>query len=319
MAARRSLHKKISLCEQLADVSQLACLAFTWAIPHADDFGTIHGSPRHFRAEVFPLRDLTIGQVAAALAELIAAGLLIGYEVKGISYLHFPAWDAHQDIRKRTTMRSLPLPETSGNLPELPGNGERDIDERQTETQTETTVARGHGETEEAGTSGNFRELPASRAPAEVKRSEVKVRQDSPPLPPSHDGKATAGERDSDKQPTEGTSSTQHFEVGVLLGQHVNGLRHNRSRWNTVLADALERGEFTLNELEARLVEDTPKTGDFKNVEGWVRRWEGHKRKLAFQSEKVAESTEKLTPAQIKQRKIDEKVRLKLEEARNIG
>jgi len=126
------LHKQISLCEQLADLSELACLCYTWAIPHADDWGTIKGGARVFRAQVLPLRDVSVAQVQEALDRLVSVGLLVRYIVDGETYLHFPTWEDFQTgLHKRTDTNRLPLPEeatepiedasASGNFRELPG------------------------------------------------------------------------------------------------------------------------------------------------------------------------------------------------------
>lgn len=111
MANRRTLHKKISLCEQLADVSDLAKLAYTWGILHADDWGVIKASPRGFKAEVLPLNDAPPSDVATALDELVSVRLVVRYSVGGVPHLWFPTFDVYQDgLHKRTERNRLPMP-----------------------------------------------------------------------------------------------------------------------------------------------------------------------------------------------------------------
>jgi len=128
MANRRSLWKKIGLCDQLADVSELACLCYTWAIPHADDWGTIKGSPRVFMATVIPLRKVSPEDVVSALDELVGVGLLVLYEAKGETFLHYPTWEEHQtNLSKRTEKNRHPLPGEGtvfSNFSELQRNSE---------------------------------------------------------------------------------------------------------------------------------------------------------------------------------------------------
>lgn len=155
MANRRTLHKKISLSEQLADVSDLAKLSFTWGILHADDWGIIKGTPRGFRAEVLPLHDAHPSEVGSALDELVRARLLVRYQVNGVHYLYYPTFAQYQEgLHKRTASNRLPTPAeadpgslengelVSEDFREIPGNSGKPL--------------------ETAGTPGNAPESPAN-------------------------------------------------------------------------------------------------------------------------------------------------------------
>jgi hypothetical protein len=153
MATWRCLHKRISLSEQVSRLSDLAQLAFTWAIAHADDWGTVPGSPRRLRAVVFPLRDdLAIEQVSALIDEIVAAGLLVRYRHGDSLYLHFPGWDQYQTgLHKRTARYRLPLPDDEGveleggppsaKFREVPGDSGREEREEREETNTHAPSA----------------------------------------------------------------------------------------------------------------------------------------------------------------------------------
>lgn len=129
MANRRTLHRKISLNTELAEMSPLACLCFTWGIVHADDWGVLYGEPRIFKGAVLPLRDETTTEVANALDSLVEAELLYRWEENGRVYLWYPTFDDHQEgLGRRTRSRTeFPLPpchplRDSESFPEVPGN-----------------------------------------------------------------------------------------------------------------------------------------------------------------------------------------------------
>lgn len=51
------IDKKISISEQVANLTVEAQLLFTWMIVHADDFGILPYSPRQIKALVVPMND----------------------------------------------------------------------------------------------------------------------------------------------------------------------------------------------------------------------------------------------------------------------
>lgn len=128
MATGRILKKQISLSEAVNDLSLKAALLFTWAIPHADDFGRMPGSPRRVKAAVVPMReDFSLDDVAMCIQELHEAGLVCWYTVDGEQHLSFPTWESHQaGLHKRTRSRLPPPPGIAGKAPErapeAPGN-----------------------------------------------------------------------------------------------------------------------------------------------------------------------------------------------------
>lgn len=154
MATRRMLSKSISLSEQVSRLSDAAALLYSWAILHTDDWGVIHASPVRLRAEVAPLRDhWSVKDVAGYIDEWEVAGLVVRYCADGEPYVLFPTFDKHQDgIHKRTRKNALPNP----CFPEE-------------YTITECTP----------GTSRKIPEVPASRAPAELNRTELNRSKDS--------------------------------------------------------------------------------------------------------------------------------------------
>jgi hypothetical protein len=138
MANCRMLHRGICTNEQLADCSLLARLLYTWGLPHTSDWGVLSASPRHLKAQVFPLGDETAAEVQVATDELCAAGLWIRFDNDGGTYVYYPTFDKYQDLHQRrtNTRDGMPLPPgyegryrklpkatgSSGEFPEVPGS-----------------------------------------------------------------------------------------------------------------------------------------------------------------------------------------------------
>ena len=66
-------------------------------ISQADDQGRLPGSSRYIRAVCFPMRpEITERKVTAAIDELVRAGFLIRYDLKGRVFLQVDGWHALQ-------------------------------------------------------------------------------------------------------------------------------------------------------------------------------------------------------------------------------
>ena len=77
----------------LEECSLLAALALYRIISQADDQGRLPGSPKHIRGLCFGMRPkVTVGQVAAALDELVQAGFVVRYEAAGRTLLQVDRW-----------------------------------------------------------------------------------------------------------------------------------------------------------------------------------------------------------------------------------
>ena len=101
MSRRRNLSTDISTDPKLAELAEsgpLPLLLYTWAIPHADDWGRLTGDARQFRLTVCPALDAAAQEVEAALEQIAAAGLWDRYQMDGRWYIAFPpeAWYRHQ-------------------------------------------------------------------------------------------------------------------------------------------------------------------------------------------------------------------------------
>ncbi|MDD5271294.1 MAG: hypothetical protein PHU14_01120 [Methylovulum sp.] len=133
MASGRILKTQISFSEQVNDLSAHAALLFTWMIPHADDFGRMHGNARKIKAQVVPMRDdYSTALVDTCLNELAKAGLIRRYPVAGEYFICFPTWELHQSGLHKRTRSKLPAPEV-GEGAEVPGNSGAFRPEQETE------------------------------------------------------------------------------------------------------------------------------------------------------------------------------------------
>ena len=120
MSRHRSISTDISTdsrVAQLAEYGPLPLMLYTWAIPHADDWGRMTGDPRQFKLLVCPGLDVTAKDVEQALTAIAEVGLWLRYDVAGKWYIAFPpsSWFKHQNYipkSKRQADRSAcPAPQ----------------------------------------------------------------------------------------------------------------------------------------------------------------------------------------------------------------
>lgn len=173
MASGRILKTQISLSEQVNDLSLASALLFTWMIPHADDFGRMHGGARRIKALVVPMRDdFTAAITEECLREIASKKLIQRYEINGEFYIQFPSWESHQSgLHKRTKSK---IPEYIEDMPrEIPGNSgkflpeekgteqEIELEQEQEKPHTPTTVPNSKQE--------RFEPTPAARVCRELR------------------------------------------------------------------------------------------------------------------------------------------------------
>ena len=120
MSRHRSISTDISTDTQVAELAEhgpLPLLLYTWAIPHADDWGRMTGDPRQFKLLVCPGLDVTAKDVEQALTAIAEVGLWLRYEVAGKWYIAFPpsSWFKHQNYipksKRQAERSSYPAPQ----------------------------------------------------------------------------------------------------------------------------------------------------------------------------------------------------------------
>ena len=106
MSRHRSISTDIGTDSRVAELAEhgpLPLLLFTWAIPHADDWGRMTGDPRQFKLLVCPGLEVTAKDVEQALTHIAEVGLWLRYEAAGKWYIAFApsSWFRHQNYIPR--------------------------------------------------------------------------------------------------------------------------------------------------------------------------------------------------------------------------
>lgn len=94
------IDKKISVSEDVANISRDAQLIFTWSVPHADDVGMLPKSLRTLKAIIIPMIDMTLGDFSDCVDEIVDAGLWVIFEHEGKEYYRIPRFINHQTLKK---------------------------------------------------------------------------------------------------------------------------------------------------------------------------------------------------------------------------
>ena len=114
MARGRMLSRSICKSMQVHGLSSDLCrLGFTWAIPHLDVNGVMHGDPALMRSDIFPRRDdVSNKDMRRMRDEWVQSELAHLFHSTGDEWLFFPGFDRHQTgLRKdRETKSGHPPP-----------------------------------------------------------------------------------------------------------------------------------------------------------------------------------------------------------------
>ena len=114
----RILKESICTSDNVDKLSLRAEIAFYRLIVNCDDYGRFDGRPSILKARLFPLKketDVNEGVIESILKELVAADLIILYEVRGKPYLQMRTWEDHQQVRAKKS--KYPEPERNENKP----------------------------------------------------------------------------------------------------------------------------------------------------------------------------------------------------------
>jgi len=110
MARNRMIRPEFWTSEQVVGCSVAARLLFIGLWNFCDDDGRHPASTTRLRMEVFPGDDVTQGELARYVAELIDCGLLLEYSVNGSNYWQVTGWMRNQKVRYPTHL--YPSPES---------------------------------------------------------------------------------------------------------------------------------------------------------------------------------------------------------------
>ena len=105
------LNKKISYDENVAKLSLLATLLYSWIIPHLDVKGRTYGNPDIVKGFVPYIKELTPIKIAICLKEMVDAGLILWYGNEH-KYLEFIGFTKNQNLNEDKEAPSvIPAPE----------------------------------------------------------------------------------------------------------------------------------------------------------------------------------------------------------------
>lgn len=105
----RSIKPECWADERVGTLSRDARLLMIGLITMADDEGRLRAMPSAILGHCFPYDGDAPRRLAGWIDELLAHGLLLGYEHAGIPYLAFRHWSKHQRINKPVAS-TLPEP-----------------------------------------------------------------------------------------------------------------------------------------------------------------------------------------------------------------
>lgn len=96
----RILKDSIRTSKTVNALSDFQFRLWAYLITYVDDFGRGRAEPDIIKGFVFPRRKgVTEANISTALSDLACMGLIRLYEIDGDSYLCFPNWSEHQNVR----------------------------------------------------------------------------------------------------------------------------------------------------------------------------------------------------------------------------
>lgn len=100
----RILKDSIRTSKSVNAMSDFQFRLWAYLITYVDDYGRGSADPELLKGFVFPRRKgVTESTIAKTLAELATMGSILLYEVDGESYLCFPSWSNHQQVRNKVS------------------------------------------------------------------------------------------------------------------------------------------------------------------------------------------------------------------------
>ncbi len=117
------ISKSYSYSKEFNSVNEFDQVLFLMIQPHLDDFGKIEGEAEIVKARVLPLSKKPFKDFEIAICNLIRAGLIERYEIKGIKIIRYPKFDKEQIGLNKRTISDYPDPDGSvhsNNFHEVP-------------------------------------------------------------------------------------------------------------------------------------------------------------------------------------------------------
>lgn len=110
----RFLKESIRTSKSINALNDFQFRVWAYLITYVDDFGRGSAEPDIVKGFVFPRRkSVTEASIKSALDDLEHMGLIRLYDVDGDSYLYFPNWASHQNVRATTSKYPAPTEENT--------------------------------------------------------------------------------------------------------------------------------------------------------------------------------------------------------------
>lgn len=92
--------KVIVSSEKVDNLPIEAQLLYTWMIPFADDFGFLPGTAKTIKANIFPMKDITVEQVGSILELIWNQHLISLVPQNGKQFYHINDFEKHQNLKR---------------------------------------------------------------------------------------------------------------------------------------------------------------------------------------------------------------------------
>ena len=104
----RIIKESICTSENIDQLSLFQETFFVRLMVNCDDFGRMDARAKILASRLFPLKDIKTPQIEDALKALVAADLIVLYDVDGKPYLQMKTWEKHQQVRAKKSKYPSP-------------------------------------------------------------------------------------------------------------------------------------------------------------------------------------------------------------------
>lgn len=104
----RIIKESICTSEEVDQLNAFQETVFYRLIVNCDDYGRMDARAKILKSKLFPLKDVRVETIEAALEALASAELVILYEVDGKPFLQMKTWDRHQRVRAKVSKYPAP-------------------------------------------------------------------------------------------------------------------------------------------------------------------------------------------------------------------
>ena len=107
MAQRRMLAKKISVSEQVSNLSNEAKIIFTWGIAHTDDAGLLPTGLQTLKARIIPMVEMDLDTFGIQVESIVNQGLWKPVTVDNSNYYYLTGFLENQTLKRDRKPQSI--------------------------------------------------------------------------------------------------------------------------------------------------------------------------------------------------------------------